>query len=136
MHVRGIPRPNAAQIAAGAAFTAVAATLFVVPDEWEAAPSLAFFLAWIAAHSAYGVLSGSFRSLAVVLIGPPLAVALTPYDGYDTALWIQAGFAAVFYGIPFAFLGVVARRMWQLTRRPLESEPLADDERAAGDRAR
>ncbi|MBA3788598.1 MAG: hypothetical protein H0X21_07880 [Actinobacteria bacterium] len=120
--MRRAVRPNASQIAIGAAFLAVTVALFVVTDEWEAAPSLAFFLAWIAAHFVYGTLSGSFWTLPVALFGPPLAVALTPYDGYDTPLWIQAGFAAVFYGIPLAFLGVVARRLWQLTRRPVEAE--------------
>ena len=106
-----------ARVAAGAAFSAAAAALFVLGDERDG--SLPFFLGWLAAHVAYGILAGSFWALAVVVLCPPLLVALTSSNGDDTPLWLQAASVEAFYGVPFAFIGVVGRRLW-LARRPPE----------------
>jgi hypothetical protein len=106
-----------ARVAAGAAFSAAAAVLFVLGDERDG--SLPFFLGWLAAHVAYGILAGSFWALAVVVLCPPLLVALTASNGDDTPLWLQAASIEAFYGVPFTFIGVVGRRLW-LARRPPE----------------
>ena len=94
---------------------AAAAAIFVVGDKWESAPG-ALFLVWLGVHLAYGVLMPSFRSLPVALL-VPLAVAPARGERGETALWVQALFAEAFYGIPFIFIGVVARRLWRARRR-------------------
>jgi hypothetical protein len=99
-----------------AAFAASAAALFVAGDERDG--SLPFFLAWFAVHVLYGLVSGSFWSLLIVVTCPPLFVATSSGDGGDTPLWLQAFFVEGFYGVPFAFVGIVARRLWRIRRRP------------------
>jgi len=99
-----------------AAFAASAAVLFVLGDERNG--SLPFFLAWLAVHVLYGIVSGSFWALLIVVSCPPLFVATTG-NGDDTPLWLQAAFVEAFYGVPFAFVGILARRIWQLRRREL-----------------
>lgn len=98
-----------------AAFAAAAAALFVQGD--ERGGSLAFFLAWLAVHVLYGIASGSFWALLIVLTCPPLFVAATSGNGDDTPLWLQSFFVEAFYGISFVFIGIVGRRLLQL-RRP------------------
>jgi hypothetical protein len=98
-----------------AIFVAAAAGIFVVGDEWDAAPG-GLFLVWLGVHLAYGAVLATFRALPVALL-VPLAVAPLPWDGYDTELWVQAAFAEIFYGIPFVFIGVVGRRLWQARRQ-------------------
>ena len=109
-------RARAADLAIAAAFAASAAALFVQGDERNG--SLTFFLAWLAIHVLYGIVSGSFWALVIVLACPPLFVAMFAADGYDTALWLQSAFVEAFYGVPFAFVGVLARRIWRLHRQP------------------
>ena len=87
-------------------------TLFVLGDERDG--SLPFFLAWFAVHVLYGIVSGSFWALLIVVTCPPLFVATSSGNGDDTPLWLQAFFVEAFYGVPFAFVGIVARRIWQL----------------------
>ena len=103
-------------VAVAAAFAASAAVLFVVGD--ERGGSLPFFLAWLAVHVLFGIVSGSFWALLIVVTCPPLFVATSAGNGDDTPLWLQAFFVEAFYGVPFAFMGIVARRIWQLRRRP------------------
>jgi hypothetical protein len=115
-------RARAADIAVAAAFAASAAALFVAGDERDG--SLPFFLAWFAVHVLYGLASGSFWALLIVVTCPPLFVATSSGDGGDTPLWLQAFFVEGFYGVPFAFVGIVARRLWRIRRRselPAES---------------
>ena len=99
-----------------AAFAAAAAALFVLGDERDG--SLPFFLAWFAVHVLYGIVSGSFWALLIVVSCPPLFVAAGSGNGDDTPLWLQSFFVEAFYGVPFAFVGILARRIWQLRRRP------------------
>ena len=108
---------SASTIAVSAAFVAAAAAIFVLGDEWESAPG-ALFLAWLAVHLGFGLALASFWALPVALL-VPAAIAPMPWDGYDTALWVQAAFAEGFYGLPFVFMGVIARRLWQ-ARSPRE----------------
>jgi len=115
-------RARAADIAVAAAFAASAAALFVAGDERDG--SLPFFLAWFAVHVLYGLASGSFWALLIVVTCPPLFVATSSGDSGDTPLWLQAFFVEGFYGVPFAFVGIVARRLWRIRRRselPAES---------------
>jgi len=115
-------RARAADIAVAAAFAASAAALFVAGDERDG--SLPFFLAWFAVHVLYGLASGSFWTLLIVVTCPPLFVATSSGDSGDTPLWLQAFFVEGFYGVPFAFVGIVARRLWRIRRRselPAES---------------
>ena len=107
---------NAAAVVS-TAFVAAAAGIFVVGDEWDSAPS-GLFLVWLGVHVVYGALLASFWALPVALL-VPVAIAPLPWDGDDTALWAQAAFAELFYGIPFVFIGVVGRRLWR-ARRPAE----------------
>jgi len=100
-----------------AAFAASAAALFVLGDERDG--SLPLFLAWLAVHVLYGIVSGSFWALLIVVTCPPLFVATTNAANSDNMpLWLQAAFVEAFYGLPFAFVGILARRIWQLRRRP------------------
>lgn len=114
-------RARAADVAVAAAFAASAAVLFVLGDERNG--SLPFFLAWLAVHVLYGTASGSFWALLIVVSCPPLFVATTSGNGDDTPLWLQAAFVEAFYGVPFAFVGILARRIWQLRRRPELPQP-------------
>ena len=109
-------RARAADVAVAAAFAASAAALFVLGDERDG--SLPFFLAWFAVHVLYGIVSGSFWALLIVVSCPPLFVAAGSGNGDDTPLWLQSFFVEAFYGVPFAFAGILARRIWQLRRRP------------------
>ena len=119
-------RARAADVAVAAAFAAAAATLFVLGDERDG--SLPFFLAWLAVHVLYGVAAGSFSALAIVVTCPPLFVATSTGNGDDMPLWLQSFFVEAFYGVPFAFMGILARRIWQLRRRPeLPSEQPGED---------
>jgi hypothetical protein len=114
-------RARAADVAVAAAFAASAAALFVLGDERDG--SLPFFLAWLAVHVLYGVASGSFWALAIVVVCPPLFVASSSGNGDETPLWLQAGFVEAFYGVPFAFMGVIARRLWKARRGLREDAP-------------
>jgi len=118
-----ISRAAALGLASGAAFAASAATIFVLGD--ARGGSLPFFLAWLGVHALYGIVNGSFSSLVIVLACPPLLIAAFGPDGDETALWLEAVFIEAFYGVPFAFMGIVARRLWQMRRRP-ESEDWLD----------
>jgi hypothetical protein len=108
-------RALAADIAVAAGFAASAAALFVVGDDRDG--SWPFFLGWLAVHLLYGIASGSFWALLIVVTCPPLFVATSSGNGDDTPLWLQSAFVEAFYGIPFAFMGVLVRRIWQLRRR-------------------
>jgi len=121
-------RARAVAIAVAAAFAAAAATLFVLGDQRDG--SLPFFLAWLAVHLSFGIVSGSFWALLIVVTCPPLFVATSGGNGDDTPLWLQSAFVEAFYGVPFAFMGVLARRIWQLRRRPA-LPGLADGEESA-----
>ena len=99
-----------------ATFAVAAAALFVLGDERDG--SLPLFLAWLAIHVLYGLAAGSFWALLIVVTCPPLFVATTSGTGDDTPLWLQAAFVEIFYGVPFAFVGILARRIWRLRRRP------------------
>ena len=109
-------RARAAAIAVAATFAGAAAWLFLEGDERSG--SLAFFLPWLAVHVLYGIAAGSFWALAIVVTCPPLFVATSSGNGDDMPLWLQAFFVEAFYGVPFAFMGILARRIWQLHRRP------------------
>jgi hypothetical protein len=100
----------------GAVFAATAAALFVLGDERDG--SLPFFLAWFALHVLYGIVTGSFWTLLIVVTCPPLFVAMSSGNGDETPLWLQAVSVEAFYGVPFAFMGILARRIWELRRRP------------------
>jgi hypothetical protein len=102
------------------AFAASTAALFVLGDERDG--SLPFFLAWLAVHVLFGIVSGSFWALPIVVACPPLFVATASGSGDDTPLWLQAAFVEAFYGIPFAFMGIVGRRLWQARRPPRQEE--------------
>ncbi len=120
MSPRSIAR--ATEVAVAAVFAASAATLFVLGDERDG--SLPFFLTWLAVHLLFGLASGSFWSLLIVVTCPPLFVATSSGGSGDTPLWLQAFFVGGFYGVPFAFVGVIARRIWRIRRRPeLPAEP-------------
>ncbi|CAN5648897.1 hypothetical protein BH18ACT13_BH18ACT13_21320 [soil metagenome] len=106
-------------VVAGVAFAAAAATLFVLGDDSDGA--LAFFLAWLALHVVYGAVAGSFWALLVVVVGPPPFVAVVGASGDETPLWLQAAATELFYGVPFAFMGVVARRLREARRPPDET---------------
>ena len=110
-------RARAAEVAVAAVFAASAAAIFVAGDERNG--SMPFFLGWLAVHLLYGIVSGSFWALVIVLTCPPLFVAMFAEDGYDTSLWLESAFVEAFYGVPFAFMGILARRIWQLRRREL-----------------
>jgi type IV secretory pathway protease TraF len=110
-------RARAAEVAVAAVFAASAAAIFVAGDERNG--STPFFLGWLAVHLLYGIVSGSFWALVIVLTCPPLFVAMFAEDGYDTSLWLESAFVEAFYGVPFAFMGILARRIWQLRRREL-----------------
>mgnify|MGYP000103044362 CR=1 FL=1 len=112
-------------MAVAAAFAAAAAVLFVEGD--ERGGSLPFFLSWLAVHVLYGLASGSFWALLVAVTCPPLLVATASGDAEETPLWLQALFVEGFYGVSFAFMGVVARRLWQ-ARRPAELPDRPDRE--------
>ena len=109
-------RARAAEVAVAAVFAAAAAAIFVAGDERNG--SLPLFLGWLAVHVLYGIVSGSFWALVIVLTCPPLFVAMFAADGDDTSLWLESAFVEAFYGVPFAFMGILARRIWQLRRRP------------------
>ncbi len=113
-------RARAADVAVAAAFAASASTLFVLGDERDG--SLPFFLAWLAVHVLYGIVSGSFWALLIVVSCPPLFVATSSGTSEDTPLWVQAAFVEAFYGVPFTFVGVVGRRLWR-ARRGLREDP-------------
>ena len=115
-------RARAADIAVAAAFAAAAATLFVLGDERNG--SLPFFLAWFAVHVLYGIVTGSFWALLIVVTCPPLFVATSSGNGDDTPLWLQAAAVEAFYGVPFTFMGILVRRIWQLRRRPRSTAEL------------
>jgi hypothetical protein len=121
-------RARAADVAVAAAFAASAATLFVLGDERDG--SLPFFLAWFVVHVLYGIVSGSFWALLIVVSCPPLFVAASSGNGDDTPLWLQSFFVEAFYGVPFAFVGILARRIWQLRRRPELPVPSQREESA------
>ena len=108
-------RARAAEVAVAAVFAAAAAALFVEGDERNG--SLPFFLGWLVVHVVYGIVSDSFWALVIVLTCPPLFVAMFAADGSDTTLWLQSVFVEAFYGVPFAFMGIVGRRIWRLHRR-------------------
>jgi type IV secretory pathway protease TraF len=114
-------RARAAEVAVAAVFAASAAAIFVAGDERNG--SLPLFLGWLAVHVLYGIVSGSFWALVIVLTCPPLFVAMFAADGYDTELWLESAFIEAFYGVPFAFMGILARRIWQLRRRELPDSP-------------
>jgi hypothetical protein len=114
-------RARAADVAVAATFSAVAATLFVLGDDRDG--SLPFFLAWLAVHVLYGLASGTFWALAIVVVCPPLFVASSSGDGDGTPLWLQAAFVEAFYGVPFAFMGVIAHRLWKARRGLREDAP-------------
>jgi hypothetical protein len=114
-------RDRAAEVAVAAVFAASAAAIFVAGDERNG--SLPLFLGWLAVHVLYGIVSGSFWALVIVLTCPPLFVAMFAADGYDTELWLESAFIEAFYGVPFAFMGILARRIWQLRRRELPDSP-------------
>ena len=118
-------RARAADVAVAAAFAGSAATLFVLGDERDG--SLPFFLAWFAVHVLYGTVSGSFWALLIVVSCPPLFVAASSGNGDDTPLWLQAFFVEAFYGIPFAFVGILAHRIWQLRHRELPPQPEGEE---------
>ena len=118
-------RAHAADVAVTAAFAASAAALFVLGDERNG--SLPFFLAWFAVHVLYGVGSGSFWALLIAVSCPPLFVAASSGNGDDTPLWLQAFFVEAFYGIPFVFVGILARRIWQLRHRELPPTPHGEE---------
>ena len=119
-------RARAANIAVAAAFAASAAVLFVQGDERNG--SLPFFLGWLAVHVLYGIVSNSFWAFFIVVTCPPLLVATSAGNGDDTPLWLQAFFVEAFYGVPFAFIGIVGRRVWQLRRAPeLRQSPGRED---------
>lgn len=111
---------SAFRVTCSAAFVAVASAVFIVGDEWDGAPG-GLFVVWLAVHLAYGAALATFWTLPVALL-VPAAIAPLPWDGEDTALWVQAAFAEGFYGAPFVFIGVVARRLWQ-ARAPSELSP-------------
>jgi hypothetical protein len=115
LHVSPRSRSRALRIAVAAAFAASAAALFVSGEERDGA--LAFFIAWLAVHVLYGLVSGSFWALLIVVTCPPLLVAPSSGAAGESPLWLQAAFVGAFYGVPFAFAGVLARRIWQLRRR-------------------
>ena len=121
-------RARATNVAVAAAFAAAAATLFVLGD--ERGGSLPFFLGWLAVHVLYGAVSGSFWALPIVIVCPPLFVAASPDGGDDTPLWLQAFFIELFYGAPFAFVGIVGRRLWQAWRPPERTPPGESSRRA------
>jgi type IV secretory pathway protease TraF len=114
-------RARAAEVAVAAVFAASAAAIFVAGDERNG--SLPLFLGWLAVHVLYGIVSGSFWALVIVLTCPPLFVAMFAADGYDTELWLESALIEAFYGVPFAFMGILARRIWQLRRRELPDSP-------------
>ena len=118
-------RARAAEVAVAAVFAASAAAIFVAGDERNG--SMPFFLGWLAVHVLYGIVSGSFWALLIVLTCPPLFVAMFAEDGYDTSLWLESAFVEAFYGVPFAFLGILARRIWQLRRRELPDSPRREE---------
>jgi hypothetical protein len=122
-------RARVTDVAVAAAFAASAAALFVHGDERNG--SLPFFLAWLAVHVLYGIVAGSFWALPIVVACPPLFVATSSGSGDDTPLWLQAAFVEAFYGVPFAFMGILARRLWQI-RRPRELPPPARREESSG----
>lgn len=62
-------RAGAADIAVEAAFAASAAVVFVLGDERDG--SLPLFLAWLAVHVLYGIVSGSFWALVIVACTRP-----------------------------------------------------------------
>ena len=109
-------RARAAEVAVSAVFAAAAAAIFVAGEERNG--SLPLFLGWLAVHVLYGIVSGSFWSLLIVLTCPPLFVAMFAADGDDTELWLQSVFVEGFYGVPFAFMGILARRIWLLHHPP------------------
>ena len=114
-------RARAADVAVAAAFAASAAALFVLGDERDG--SWPFFLGWLAVHVLYGIASGSFWALLIVVTCPPLFAATSSGNGDDTPLWLQAAFVEIFYGVPFAFVGILARRIWHLRHRPALPAP-------------
>jgi hypothetical protein len=120
-------RALAADVAVAAAFAASAAALFVLGDDRDG--SWPFFLGWLAVHLLYGIASGSFWALLIVVTCPPLFVATSSGNGDDTPLWLQSAFVEAFYGVPFAFMGVLVRRIWELRRgRPeLPAEARRED---------
>ena len=107
-------RALAAEVAVAAAFAASAAALFVLGDDRDG--SWPFFVGWLAVHLLYGIASGSFSALLIVVACPPLFVATSSGNGDDTPLWLQSAYVEAFYGVPFAFVGVLARRLWDMRR--------------------
>ena len=121
-------RARATEVAVAAVFAAAAAALFVAGDERNG--SLPIFLGWLAVHVLYGIVSGSFWALLIVLTCPPLFVAMFAADGYDTELWLQSAFVEGFYGVPFAFMGILARRIWHIHHPPELPDSPAGEESA------
>ena len=113
-------RARLTEIALAAAFAGSAAWLFVEGEERDG--SLPFFLAWIAVHILFGFANGSVTALLIAISCPPLFVAAGSGD------WLDALFVELFYGVAFAFAGVVARRAWELRRLArLPDEPSRED---------
>lgn len=115
-----VSRSSVLRVAVGAAFAAAAATIFVLGDARDG--SVPYFLLWLAVHVLYGIVSGSFWSLLIVLVCPPLLIAGFRPGGAETPLWLEAAFIEVFYGLPLAFMGVVTRRLWRLRHPGLEEQ--------------
>jgi hypothetical protein len=115
-----------ARVLVSLAFVAASTAIFVVNDEWEDAPGW-LFLVWLVLHTAYGAALASFWALPVTLL-VPVAIAPLPWDGEDTELWVQAAFAEGFYGLPFVFIGVIGRRLWEVRRRPELPPPARREE--------
>ena len=125
-------RALATDVAVAAAFAASAAALFVAGEDRDG--SWPFFLGWLAVHVLYGIVSGSFWALLIVVTCPPLFAATSSGNGEDTPLWLQSFYVEAFYGVPFAFMGVLLRRIWQLHRRPeLSGEVSREDPRDEAD---
>jgi hypothetical protein len=120
---------RAFSITVSAVFVAVSAALFMIGSEWESGPD-GLFLLWLGVHLAYGAVLAAFWTLPVALL-VPVVVAPLPWDGGETAYWVQALFVEAFYGVPFVFIGVIGRRLWQ-ARRPAELPPVPRREESRG----
>jgi hypothetical protein len=113
-------RARLTEIALAAAFAGTAAWLFVEGE--ERGGSVPFFLAWVVVHVLFGFANGSLAALVIAVTCPPLLVAAGSAD------WADALFVELFYGLAFAFAGVVAHRARDLRRRArLPEEPPRED---------